>query len=1002
MPVTADNIEQAKKIEEELNQKLTSLKQGDPDFDRTNTNLTNLRSGIQEYTKSATKVNESGHLTEDAPTSYKDVHFVEGEGTPRFAYEPPVDVVKNLLRSNPELGKQLNITSWTDSPDQIEKLNEQSTAYQVVADHLWNQNAQRAKKEGFPAYRYSKISFGEDPGKSILGLINKHVPAFLYGADDTMSLGAVQKLGGIAAEAAGDDNVIAEQEEQKNYVSPYAALAGNIFGYTRGGMGSLLARSGAQALKYGSRGGVGKLLTGALAGAGSSVVEGAGQDVVRDLTQGTVPDISQLEENSYGRGVFGLGGGFIGEVLGGVARNASKSMRANNPTTQMVKNLEDAGGRVTVDPINPLSVPENISKNLEAATEARGVRSATGIAADKVAPRISESLERQVRETYNQAGESLEKYHSSPQGMTPKRVTHPVKFMIDYLTKGRRVSDVGSFSDATPQTANEIRKKLLNEIDVKDVTVDQYQSLKERYGDDIISLKTEDADFLLGRQSKPTVQPGQDVSSTEFGNNPFKQNPFRAGPVSEINHPLGLPDGTPGLPEPMPNAGELGSGIPQLPASNSALSTLQNNKFAIQTTGSNTGLSTVSNSAQRAAADPNKVTVIIPRSSNSRQLEMMQQELGSLLQTTDEGWVRQLDESFRQVRDKFDPLPGVTPSEAILDDGTKVFGLSALQRMHSQAFDKMNEVVKETGSNSNRNIYNKVKGFGTDDVSDPFLLEEARKLDNPQYSRAKFSDIDSLAQDTTNKFQSLQNVEKDSVNRYIRRKDTNQLLSGQDPAFESVLSKLQVYNPTKLGSLHRGQSINQNELNKIIETGEYVSNSHIPTTYSPDMAAMYPLPRNVKAGEVPVTFRFKSVKSGSPMMIDEATSNVEEVIIPKGKYKVLGSSVDENGRKVIDLSNSNVEQDLFEVAGTRVAPILDQMVGIPTSFRGLKQNLEVRSLPLLEAVGGVDRNPFINNPNTPQGRIQKYLFEDTAKNLMNSTQGGYGRFGNEVYDEAQQ
>jgi hypothetical protein len=93
---------------------------------------------------------------------------------------------------------------------------------------------------------------------------------------------------------------------------------------------------------------------------------------------------------------------------------------------------------------------------------------------------------------------------------------------------------------------------------------------------------------------------------------------------------------------------------------------------------------------------------------------------------------------------------------------------------------------------------------------------------------------------------------------------------------------------------------------------------------------------------------------------------------------------------------------LRQVAATRVVPGL-KTAGSPLEnekgiFTGLKNAGIQRMLPVLEAVGNVPGNPFIANPNTPAGRIQKYLFENSAKNLLNFEGGRLGRFGNEVND----
>ena len=96
-----------------------------------------------------------------------------------------------------------------------------------------------------------------------------------------------------------------------------------------------------------------------------------------------------------------------------------------------------------------------------------------------------------------------------------------------------------------------------------------------------------------------------------------------------------------------------------------------------------------------------------------------------------------------------------------------------------------------------------------------------------------------------------------------------------------------------------------------------------------------------------------------------------------------------------------LEQQLREVAGSAVAPSLKEraLLGSPKGmFQGALDAGLFRADALLRTIGNVPANPFAAAPNTPAARIQQYLFENAAKNLLNFEGGRLGRFGNEVND----
>jgi hypothetical protein len=92
---------------------------------------------------------------------------------------------------------------------------------------------------------------------------------------------------------------------------------------------------------------------------------------------------------------------------------------------------------------------------------------------------------------------------------------------------------------------------------------------------------------------------------------------------------------------------------------------------------------------------------------------------------------------------------------------------------------------------------------------------------------------------------------------------------------------------------------------------------------------------------------------------------------------------------------------LREVAGSAVAPSLKErsILGSPKGvLQGALDAGLFRADALLRTIGNTPPNPFTAPPNTPSARIQQYLFENAAKNLLNFEGGRLGRFGNEAKD----
>jgi hypothetical protein len=901
MAINDKTIDKAKQLATKLQEQYNSMSEDDPEFQRTLSNLDGLRSSINEYNNTITKKNESGQLTEHAPTFASESHYFEGNGgQPNFVYEPPVDKVREILANDPETVKRLGLTNWTanlmqSGPKALESVTEDSTAYKAIADDMWQKQVEEAKKTGQPLYRYGKLSFGEDPGKVITGGLLKHIPALVLGAGRTMTMGT--------GESAGTrmENYIREKDpnfrsgrpdpQAIEDASPVAETIGRIGGYAGPGMGRALTNLGTQAVKFATRGPVGRTIGTGIVGGAQSAAESTVENVANTHAAGQEIDPNELEKNAIQAALFGGALGAGGNILQETAGALSGSIR-NAPKNVDIKNLEDAGGRLNFGITAAKGTPE-MEENIANAMKPREFRHADDFAAQKVAPQIAENVDKQVLETYKAAGEALEGYHASPEGLSPKRVTEPVNFIINYLRKGKNVGDFGTVGDAVPGIAHKLRTKLLNEAEVKNVDPEEYTRLKEQYGDDIIALDPAEADFILGR--KPAQTPGQSQGQYRqpgfFPDNLSPENPFanptvRASARGPFRATVTGTQGGGPIPDELPSGTKLlGAGMPELPSGVSELppgqtppqldSFVDNAGNSIQLRqeaaldklkdqmawgdelmtwnrelmepgklarsneankiqnllGQHGIMPSTSKMAvdpgQLPPSEPGKMTVLLPRARKSKEVELIQQDLAADLMGSkgEEAWLKQLDQSFRQTRDKFAPNK-FTPVKETLDDGTEVTGLSALQRMHSKALKRKDEIIAGTGVTTQQGVINKVKQFksGQNVTADQEILNEAQKL--------------------------------------------------------------------------------------------------------------------------------------------------------------------------------GLEGPLNQVAGTRALQNLRARGNIETSqglFKGLIDAAGLRALPALEAVGNVPQNPFIAQPNTPSGLIQKYLFQNAARDL--AAGGRAGQYGNEVSDE---
>lgn len=123
------------------------------------------------------------------------------KGEVRFAYEPPVAVVRKQLLENPALLRMLRDKN-PPSPDEIVNLSASDPLYKDVANYMWGQAAKKAMDSGQTLIRYSQAPWSQDGSMvpSLEGLKNNiqgaafpvkdALGAVLLGVDDTANFGA--------------------------------------------------------------------------------------------------------------------------------------------------------------------------------------------------------------------------------------------------------------------------------------------------------------------------------------------------------------------------------------------------------------------------------------------------------------------------------------------------------------------------------------------------------------------------------------------------------------------------------------------------------------------------------------------------------------------------------------------------------------------------------------------------------------------------------------------
>lgn len=1128
MPIDSpEKLSKAKELLQKAEMKLNSqLERPDysddlPEVQKLKSVINSARSQVNSYDSSSRQVDpQTNRLTADAGIG-EEIRVGDGNAlTNEYFYEPSLQSVRERIVSDPSLAERLGLPKFA-VPERMSQQNvgqravqdalhsqgvqplpsadtidEQSSVYKAIAEDDWKKRVEQAKKEGKSLVRYSKVKLKDSPADTIVGGGLKQIGGF--------ASAVAQSIPGVrTVSRAVDEELLREgrkpleaSETMDELVqqAPIAGAVGTIVGAARpGSIGNMVGNKVAKTLKYADRSPVGKATVAGVSGAAGSVAEGEAlglDEAVASEDEGALDDfISQAGERATGNAVLGYGMGKGGDVLAQAAQGGAASLRNFSPAVKGLRELENAGGDLRMPTgavgvpvpgsamLSPVRVPDEVMGNFRASAKDGEILSPIEIAANKVGPQIAESVDQQAQAAYRQAGESLEKYHNSPQGMSAKRVTKPARVMLDMIREGQNVGDLGTVGDAVPKIAKKLRERLMNEVERKEVSIDEYDRLKAQYGDDIIDLDPSDADNLLGASKQeqvqasvqPQVQPKTSVTQVEdVVAEPV--NPF--DPPAKNMSPEATADTIPvPVAEPIVDARDVGTVPPK-------------------------GKQKKADGKVAGKADRDVTPTKLYENSNKAR-----NEYGEKMRPYREA-MRASDMRTENLMDEFSYVqnaePRPEPSE--LELGRTEFP-------NDSPFPKSD----------------------VEDISDS-KVDEIVSLP-PKLDPNKVKELSSQSDEIASK---LSPEEVDAVHSFTNRHGDKV----GSPEWKSAVAKLTVKNPTKAGPLFRGTRMTSEQINQVLKSGKYSTKDPTSLSFNEDLADAFSEARTSRGDKV--MFVIEDLDEGASFLskklgIGKSGLEREINLANPASFKVLGSSTEDgvtrirlasdrsskgksgpktvlvprarnsrqiekiqqdiaedlqgiskdsdwlkkvdkafretrdqfepneftpgemtldDGTKVTGLSalqrkhhelfkeieemkadtssksktailnkikafasgqngtadkelleqakKLGLEKELRQVAATRVVPGL-KTAGSPLEnekgiFTGLKNAGIQRMLPVLEAVGNVPGNPFIANPNTPAGRIQKYLFENSAKNLLNFEGGRLGRFGNEVND----
>jgi hypothetical protein len=470
-------------------------------------------------------------------------------GDVKFAYEPPLAVVKKQLLENPNMLGLLR--SDPPSAEEIAAMDADSPLYQDAANYMWARTAEAAGQKGYTVYRYSKMPWGKENdtagGLGALGLklggmmqpIRDVGQAIILGADDVGTLGASrafdEALGDRKMNVSGNADVMGLNEEAKHDPAflnqsligehPLAYGGGQVVGALGGAPtavyqgilagGSKLAqlvtktRLGALAAKAPNAVKGAAALAGEVgAGTAEAVATQAGQEAIDMVTPGREPVLGpgeRIMDTGQSAALWGLGGGTLGRLAGAGA--------------DAIRNADSLGGAIgrtesnlRYGPLSPLLGPSLSGDAKDLVRLGNKTRTEPGdFIAEQIAPPIRKAAEARTRAAEGTQRAERANAQASDLGQEPLPLTGLQTMSLEKLRAHHQPLPEGGLHPVDDKHRE--AQKVFNRL-TKDVSLEPIEGATKLSADEAgaflghrqrYELLKADIDAAAARQSKQVI-----------------------------------------------------------------------------------------------------------------------------------------------------------------------------------------------------------------------------------------------------------------------------------------------------------------------------------------------------------------------------------------------------------------------------------------------------------------------------------------------------------------
>jgi len=490
MAITKENFEKAKQIHNRLQMRLNSLTESKgmtaehPEYVAAADDFNKFDRALRDYTSSQRKVDENGRLTEEPPTLATPSAEGEGEDLDTdYFYEPNVGEVQDFFRRNPQTMDRLGLSGWAkgiNTPEKrepvldpmsgapqgwnvvpavsyLDALTEKDSQYGTIADEMYRQKSEEAKRYKTNLKRYRDVHF--KPGSKVdyvrggAGWVGDRVAApALMGVADAATLGQAAPLGDaitdlIDYEAGKRGYDIGPQPKAREVIGRNrpAYVAGQFAGYglprnpanliqgELAGIGEAFAQ---RALGEAGKGFVPRAAIATGAGGLTSAYEGAVQDFANAANEGaSYTDASKAAVGNLGMnaGLGGLAGGALD--LGASGVNTLRQGYRATPRNAPLRTLEAAGGGAHIG--KGVTAPEEIVRHYNESNKVGATGTAGDRAARAVAPDIERSLVKQGTDEHARIEGEMHEYFNHPDyNRIHKPTTPAIEALVDMSRGG--------------------------------------------------------------------------------------------------------------------------------------------------------------------------------------------------------------------------------------------------------------------------------------------------------------------------------------------------------------------------------------------------------------------------------------------------------------------------------------------------------------------------------------------------------------------------------------